>query len=746
MAGTSDQPPSGDAVASTNNCLSQTSNTNVVGTIRTDLSCQRPNVNAVAIDTGDTSSSYPLVADLTQHLDINTIAFTTEDMTLEQLQAALKKAQRDQEILEAKLGINNQPSDTKHNPCRLLDVLPAEIRNRIYNLLLLNSDLSQRKSIISVRAPQVGRTATYNLTPALLQTCRQIYNEASAILYGSNVFLIDCSNNRFVASPILRHCSHPLPHPAQQTENAFSNFVQPTKPPISYSAQPDYLKTFVAVAKVQRWKVLVSAHASLSLSANPLPPAGLACLCRAICDSHITSLDIQLIPKGFEFSEEHSWSMSINGALRAGAVLPSVQYTKLGRVLQPLQLLRNVKQLTLGTAQISDCHIYRRAANNTDPAYIPHDIRPLLLAKIRYVTQGKSPVVRIFKMCDNLTAYAQAFERNVLYKLEMAPKYGCLSPTESQTGPYRYTNGYQQVDRSFFRRGGRLSQTAGTHPVEEALELASYAADRCDLKLFEQHRNAAIEYLERQYARISAAAATMVEMIKPEKRVGGLFDTTRGRTSRTELPKHLAFFLVALERYGKTFDRELTEAMMVDIRLRPREWENAYSLPREQYFKQLCSILEFGRSTRYHNPSEFVAIFKIAMDEMDTQYLEIRQLRKDLFKDDPADLKSKYNNDDFIQPSWCDEEIDWTIHEPELFPGPEDVCIAVEMAKRPPSPFSETGGDDSDEFVVTSIENGSEPEDEQDDDTDSIWGDLSDLPDDQQQPSEASSDPPQTTT
>lgn len=82
-------------------------------------------------------------------------------------------------------------SDTGHR-CAFLNRLPGEIRNTIYTLVLGNRHLSIR----GVGQSLPPRRITHEEDPlprssnklALLQTCRQIYQEAAGILYSSNDF------------------------------------------------------------------------------------------------------------------------------------------------------------------------------------------------------------------------------------------------------------------------------------------------------------------------------------------------------------------------------------------------------------------------------------------------------------------------------------------------------------------------------------------------------------------------------
>lgn len=77
---------------------------------------------------------------------------------------------------------------------QFLDILPPEIRNEIYKYLLSNPLLADAigSNQITHGTPTAVWTPYY-LSPALLRTCRQIYEEASVILYEFNTFYFICN-------------------------------------------------------------------------------------------------------------------------------------------------------------------------------------------------------------------------------------------------------------------------------------------------------------------------------------------------------------------------------------------------------------------------------------------------------------------------------------------------------------------------------------------------------------------------
>jgi hypothetical protein len=72
--------------------------------------------------------------------------------------------------------------------CYFLEMILIEIRNQIYDELLLNPILGTVKSVKEGRPNSVK----YNLWPSILPTCCQVHHEASDILYGRNTFIVVC--------------------------------------------------------------------------------------------------------------------------------------------------------------------------------------------------------------------------------------------------------------------------------------------------------------------------------------------------------------------------------------------------------------------------------------------------------------------------------------------------------------------------------------------------------------------------
>lgn len=74
----------------------------------------------------------------------------------------------------------------------LLSTLPAELRNAIYEMAVLEEDaIDVNIKPVSSRSPNSdsGHWPSWK-PPALLQTCRQVRSEAAPIFYGNNTFAV----------------------------------------------------------------------------------------------------------------------------------------------------------------------------------------------------------------------------------------------------------------------------------------------------------------------------------------------------------------------------------------------------------------------------------------------------------------------------------------------------------------------------------------------------------------------------
>jgi hypothetical protein len=113
--------------------------------------------------------------------------------------------------------------------------------------------------------------------------------------------------------------------------------------------------------------------------------------------------------------------------------------------------------------------------------------------------------------------------------------------------------------------------------------------------------------------------------------------------------------MMLVEDYAKSFVRDAPWTTQVNIRRIQHEYDLGYStLPRELLLHQLGKDFE-SKGYCLSQDKSFL-LFKLAVDDMDKQLLEIRKARKELFDMDFED----FGHDIDLELWRCDEIIDWT--------------------------------------------------------------------------------------
>jgi hypothetical protein len=75
----------------------------------------------------------------------------------------------------------------------------------------------------------------------------------------------------------------------------------------------------------------------------------------------------------------------------------------------------------------------------------------------------------------------------------------------------------------------------------------------------------------------------------------------------------------------------------------------------------LDQVSFFGNWILRKSFQPFFDLYKLAVDELDAQFLKIRQARKSLFDHDLGDWECDID----LGLGHCDEMIDWTVNEPD---------------------------------------------------------------------------------
>jgi hypothetical protein len=201
------------------------------------------------------------------------------------------------------------------------------------------------------------------------------------------------------------------------------------------------------------------------------------------------------------------------------------------------------------------------------------------------------------------------------------------------------------------------------HPVENGLELAKTAAeDDSREQEFKVARAQVVNYLEPQYQRISAASLRITDFVKDQKFQSGLFDPTPSSTGQNwgRVPFDPRIFITEalelLQNYANSFTRDAPpdiKALFVSQKSRLDSYYDR--MPRELILTRLSSLQQSG------DYREFIPLFKAAVNDMDTQWLQIREARKALFR---FDVLNQRGCDIDPELHRCDERINWSVSEP----------------------------------------------------------------------------------
>ncbi|KAI9646030.1 hypothetical protein NHQ30_005468 [Ciborinia camelliae] len=503
--------------------------------------------------------------------------------------------------------VRNSKIPTKR--CHLLKTMPIECRKQIWEYLLYNPLLGECFATDNKRAK-------FGLFPTVLRVNKQIYNEGMDILYGCNTFLVDCTPHRIF-------------HFAKGSVNFCALTRYQLLGRVDRSTRCEY--GIIPAAKyVQHWKVVLSA-----IEPNTNRDKGLLSFSRNTYMANIKSLEVLIVPRGIE----PGWNVEdIYG-----------DENQLTVTLSPLERLRNVKRFTIRQAEFHEIpQIAYIRENKFADELIP--ILPSPVDQVRLVTliEGNSKVEIVEEMYKSLLTYAQTFERIKNFKVDMD-----IDSEEIE-------HGIMYEDSTRFPLWNPFKWTK--HPVEATLSAAKVSMMKNKMEELKHNRSVLLRYLEPHYQSIEAASRNLVDFIKLHKQKGGLLDPNAASFTDS-LDSVIAEPMVLLEDYAASFTRKLEPPTKIAIRRQKLALNICYeSLPREKFMKLCETAYEKGWWGSFMNN------FKEVVDDMDTQYLAIREARKKLYA---WDLDSTVREID-IKPMLCDEMINWDVCEADMRINEED--------------------------------------------------------------------------
>ena len=124
---------------------------------------------------------------------------------------------------------------------------------------------------------------------------------------------------------------------------------------------------------------------------------------------------------------------------------------------------------------------------------------------------------------------------------------------------------------------------------------------------------------------------------------------------------HLAEALLLLEDYALSFKREMSlQIRAVFNGLTPKLAKVFSEMPRERAIARLRHAFES------RDFQSFVKDFRDASDDMDKQFLKMREARKHIFDWDINDWNCAHDLD--LELHRCDEMVNWKINEPDTRP------------------------------------------------------------------------------
>ncbi|CZR65107.1 uncharacterized protein PAC_15007 [Phialocephala subalpina] len=541
-------------------------------------------------------------------------------MNVDELRAALAESLRANAALRVKQQRHTEPQDAATIEAQLpvmktgslfLDMLPREIWDKIYRLLLVNIDLGSHGQFQKVWAGDWTMPHRFDLSAGLLRTSRQIHEETSATLYGENTFVISFGGRDMVLSPLLRWFSQ--------------GWGEDPIPTLSTS-----------IAKVKRCTVVLTAKQGERPS---LPDYEFVKFCQALSQSPLTHLEVLVLPKLIWYNQSQC------------------TYDPLPEVLYPLQILRGITSFHLGDVPLIECYTYETAY--LDMIYSTESlITPEIQQEFETLVKGTGPARRIFKMFDALLAYAQMFEINPEIRSEMKPQWG-VKRNDSNHKRWAWNDGWGS-----FRNTDNPFLCSPLHPVEDSLQDASMAIEVDDIDLFVQARQNTLEYLEPQYQRIMVAAREVAEFVKEHKICSSFLDA-HSRPESVDFAIAIESVMV-LERYAKSFRRDVPPATEFNIRKMKHRFLLGYSaFPRETSLRHLGDCLDATEQRYPKNVMkwcDFSNSFRLTLHDMDEQYLQIREARKRVYDYDDA----QYPLDIDLEFWRYDELIEWNVNEPVI--------------------------------------------------------------------------------
>lgn len=406
---------------------------------------------------------------------------------------------------------------------------------------------------------------------------------------------------------------------------------------------PVELNEIPGFTKIRPWNIIVSPWVG-----EGHPPLSILDFCRTARMAPLRSLNVHIV--------DGTFCQSWRGNLYVHGPTPVVNPHRY-RFLNVLAPLRNLKKLDFSFIAAPDRQFRSTPESRSRALQTVSQMKALAA-----LTESNTVIDYVFDMYNNVLAYARTFERDQSFQEEMVTSKHVWREDTNMPTPIdaMCTDKTPLAALNPFK-------TKDCHPVEHALELAKYASDENDYDAFKMQRKNMLNYLEPQYQRIMAASDFLTAFVKEQKRGSDVLGTPPlNPKDNGEHTKQIIEGTLLLEAYAKAFVRDLSPEVRMIVRLHQDRFGDHYEdLPRETYLAKMCKAI------KTECWDEWRKSFRRAADDMDVQYLEIREARKKLFEFDR--LETDYGCDIDNERWRFDERIVWHVDEPDLGPWPEEA-------------------------------------------------------------------------
>ncbi|KAF7930145.1 hypothetical protein BELL_0388g00070 [Botrytis elliptica] len=576
--------------------------------------------------------------------------------------------------------------------------MPREITHKIFSYLLTNPILGTGTAITTIADPvkngkRVVNVPKYELHPAILRVCKQMYHDGVHVLYQHNEFIMDCTNwmyrddsneelggiyeytssydqdyfpitTALNVSPLTRYAEHSNVAPTEQDWEYQGNEF--------FYEQPTFNRLVGPQARyVRKWKVIV--RGDEGHYTHRFDEAALAQFCHAI--SQCPDLSLSFIVCIDKTSEQ----------TRKATRADFARHLSFEEIFAPLKLLRNVQSVEFKEAH---SNIDEEKGGEEFPESLPvylDEIHQMVEDSAATLTSGKekdkyidlmkgsSPLADpINLMCDELVAYTQTFESVPEFRQDI--DVGNLDTTNQHKKSY--------------------------NTLEGTLRQARAAALVGNLKLFKSLRMQLLLDIENdQFQRIKRCFSKLNEFNVQDRVFRGMLcqgefhdriyedqgfilDLNKSSPETRHWREKITNALSLLEEYAESLEIDLNKNSIYRPGYRLLS-PGAYvkDPAREKLLRRV------RKAHKFRDYGFFIHCFQKVVNQLNDQYIEILKAKQNLFRWDsrpaPRGIDIPVGNVKIIFDHDI-EPVEWTIRDFDYSHKPGKR--ARETTKEAPSP------------------------------------------------------------